>query len=412
MLKIPDSEKSLWRDAYPESIYDALNEDLEVDLVVVGGGITGLTAAYLAKKSGLKVAVLEKSSVGGGTTGRTTGKVTSQHNIIYSELVKNLGNKKARTYADANQAALQKINEIVRIEGIDCNWQRDDNYVFTDKSDQIKLFRHEAEIAGRLGLPASFETETPLPFKVKAAVKFSAQGKIHSQRYLLGLAAAVNGERSYIFENSRVTGIRDGEHCRVKTKNGTVHAKNVIVATSVPTLPLMARGGYCILEYPTESYIVCGPLNSKVTGMYISPDKNHHSILPTEINGQKHLLIGGEAHVSGLRGSRQARFQRLANYAQKRFGLESITHSWSDRDYLAYDGLPLIGKLYPWSKHVYVGSAYRKWGLTNGTAAAMILIDLITGQRNDWASAFTPNRLKPIISIPKVVASYIVGKGQ
>ena len=408
---LPKEEKSYWRESYPTPLYPVLNENLEVDVAIVGAGISGLTAAYLLKQSGFNVAVVEKSTIGGGTTGRTTGKVTSQHNLIYDDLQKRLGQPTARIYGEANQLAVEQINLIIKNEKINCDWQRDDNYVYTDDPKKVEQFKQEAKAAADIGLPASFEISSPLPFKIRAAVKFTNQAKLNAQAYILGLAQAVDGGGSYVFENSNVIGIRDGSPGRIRTKKATINAKDIIVASNVPTLPLMARGAFCLLEYPTESYIVAGRLDKELTGMHISPDKHHYSILPIERDGERMLLIGGESNISGLRVNKQAKYQRLSEYAEKYFGVTTITHRWSDRDYTTYDGIPLIGKLYPWSKHLYAATAFRKWGLTNGTVAGMILRDLISGEENKWAATFTPNRLKPIASIPRVAAKYITGRG-
>jgi glycine/D-amino acid oxidase-like deaminating enzyme len=118
-------------------------------------------------------------------------------------------------------------------------------------------------------------------------------------------------------------------------------------------------------------------------------------------------LIGGGGHFSGLRVNREKRYQKLANYAEERFGVTEITHRWSDRDYLSYDGIPLVGPLYPWSKNLYVGTGFKKWGLSNGTAAAMILCDLISNKENPWASTFYPHRPRLVTSIPRVVIENI-----
>jgi len=410
MLELPDAEKSYWRLFYSGRVFEELQDDLIVDVVIIGAGITGLSAGYLLKQSGLNVAVLDKDSVGGGTTGRTTGKVTSQHSLIYHDLQKRLGQQTARIYGEANQAALRQVEEIIIKEGIDCDWQRDDNYVFTADPARLKEFEQEAETAASLGLPASFETATPLPFEIKAAVKFTNQAKMSAQKYVMGLAEAINGDGSHVFERSEVIGIKDGNPARVRTRQGRITAKAVIVATNVPTLPLIARGAYCVMEYPTESYIVAGPLSKKIKGMYISPDKRHYSILPIKVGGQDVLLVGGESHLSGLRGDKKGRYQRLADYAERNFGLPEITNIWSDRDYLSYDGPPLVGKIYPWSKNLYGATAFRKWGLSGGTVAAMILRDLIIGETNPWATVFSSNRVKPILSIPRVAAKYLTGK--
>jgi glycine/D-amino acid oxidase-like deaminating enzyme len=407
MLNLPDVEKSYWKQAYLKAEYPRLKEDIKVDTVIVGGGITGLTSAYLLKQAGQKVAVLEKRTIGAGTSGRTTGKVTSQHNLVYQDLAKQHGDAKALLYGQANQAAVEQVRAIVKAEKIVDAWFDEDNYIYTEDPRQINTFKREAEVAASFGLPASFETATPLPFEVRGAVKFSGQGRIHSLNYLTGLAKAVNGEGSYVFENSHVIGIHDGSQPRVRTRRAKAHAKNIIVATNVPTLPLIARPGYCLMEYPTESYLVAGRGGRKLNGMYISPDKQLYSILPV---GDM-ILVGGEGHLPVNRTDRQDRLQRLADFAEDRLGVTSIEYKWSDRDYMAYDGMPLFGKLYPWSRHLYVATAFKKWGLSNGTAAGMILRDTIMGVKNPWAEAFNTMRAKPIASIPKVAWQYLAGGG-
>lgn len=402
-MKLLSTEQSLWRETYQGSLYPALKGDLEVDVVIVGAGITGLTSAYLLKKQGFKVAVLEKATIGGGTTGHTTGKVTSQHSLIYQELLETTGAGTARLYGEANQAAIEQIETIIKKEKIDCDWQRVDNYVYTDDSKQLETFRREAATAERLGLPASFVKTLPLPFHIRGAVRFTNQAKIASQKYLLGLAKIVHGKGSYVFEHSHAIGIRDGEPCRVKTRGGTVNAQHIIVATNVPTLPLMARGGYCILEYPTESYLIAAPYDGELHDMYISPDSNHYSILPAELDGKPYILIGGGGNVRWMRLGKKKQYQKLADYAEKYFGVTEITHMWSAWDYIAYDKIPLIGKLYPWSQHLYVGTAFKKWGLTGGTVAGMLLADLVAGKHNEWEPVFTPLRTRPITSIPRAV---------
>jgi glycine/D-amino acid oxidase-like deaminating enzyme len=164
MLLLPHKELSYWKASAADStIYPKLNQRLEVDVVIVGGGICGLTCAYLLKQSGKSVAVLEKNTIGSGTTGNTTGKVTSQHNLFYRDIASQLGEAVAQNYGQANQAALGKIQKIIENENINCGWQRQDHYIYTTHKDQAEKFKQEAKIAAGIGLPASFEKETPLP---------------------------------------------------------------------------------------------------------------------------------------------------------------------------------------------------------------------------------------------------------
>jgi glycine/D-amino acid oxidase-like deaminating enzyme len=404
MLKLPDKEESLLRPGKVKPSCPELKEDIEVDTVVIGGGITGITTAYLLKQAGQKVAVTEKATIGSGTTGHTTGKVTSQHNLIYAELSERLGAQKARIYAQANQTAVEQIDRIIKAERIDCGWERADNYVFTTQRRRVREFKQEAKIAAGLGLPASFETTSPLPFKITGAVKFTGQAHFSAQKYIKALAAKINKAGSRVYENTRAIGIRDGSPAIVKTINGRVVAKNIVVATNVPTFPLLARGLYCALEYPHTSYIVAGRPKIKLSGMYISPDKNHYSILPVGKGKEQIVLIGGQNHIRG-HGRAAPNYQKLAGYAEVKFGVKSISYKWKAWDYMAYDNVPLIGKLYPWSKHLYVASAFKKWGLAHSMVAAMILRDSITGQPNEWADLYSPQRLSPITSIPHVIAN-------
>lgn len=408
-LKLPAKEESYWVSSTSSAAYSALEGDLDVDVAIIGAGIAGLSAAYFLKQAGLTVAVLEKNVIGGGVTGYTTGKVTSQHSLCYAKLQKNFGASAAKTYGEANQAAIERIEQIIKKEKIDCDWQRDSAYVFTEKAEEVEKLKNEAKIARELGLPASFEAETTLPFSVKGAVRFADQAKFHSRKYLLGLARAVHGGGSYVFENTEAKKVHDRDPCIVSIKDGEVKAKDIIMATNVP-FPATTHTFYGAYEYPLKSYIVAGKLEgeSQFKGMYITPGGPIRSILPIKSGGDTWLLVGGESHFPGF-GNADARHQRLADYAAKRFGLPTITHRWSAWDYLSNDEVPLIGKMYPWSKHAYVATGFMKWGLTTGTVAGMILSDAIQGRKNSWAKTFDASRLSPITSIPKAAAKIVSG---
>jgi glycine/D-amino acid oxidase-like deaminating enzyme len=409
MLSLPKTETSYWMNSTSLPTYPELIEDVYVDVAIVGGGISGLTTAYLLKKAGKSVVVLEKDTIACGTTGHTTGKVTSQHNLIYGDLAKQLGERTARLYGKANETALHEIEKLIKKERIKCDWQRADNFVFTRNVESVKQFKEEAETAQKLGLPATCEVPIPLPFEVVAAVRFANQAHFNSAKYCAGLAGKITEGRGngYIFEDTRALSIHDGRNPKVRTKCGTVHAKQIIVATNVPTFPLLARGGFCILEYPQKSYIVAARIKNDVNGMYISPDEHEYSILPIGRGEDRLLLIGGESHIRGAKLNKNTRYQRLADYARQRFGATSIEYKWSAWDYQAYDQIPLVGKMYPWSKNLYVITAFRKWGLTNSMVAGMIVRDLICSAENEWAEIYSPSRSTPIKSIPRVAKEYV-----
>ncbi len=407
MTALHSPEESYWQYRSSPSAYPTLDQEVAVDVTIVGGGIAGLTAAYLLKQAGRTVAVLEKNLVGSGTTNKTTGKLSSQHGLTYADLYDRLGQATAQVYAEANQIAVEKIKQLIQQTNIDCGLTTADNYVFTAKADKVAEFQREAKIAAKLGLPATFETHTQLPFPVQAAVKFADQAYFNAQQYVLGLAQFVEGEGSYVFEHSEVRRFHDGVPATIKTDKGRVAAKDIIVATKVPAAPLVARAACAAYEHPHTSYIVAGKPEKNLQGMYISPDSDHYSILPIEDDGRPLLLIGGGHHTPGLR-RRGPRYQKLAHYAEKYFGVRTISYQWRGMDYIAYDEVPLIGKVYPWSRHLYTATGFRKWGLSTSMVAGLILRDAILGKKNPWSATFTTGRLKPITSIPRSMAQALV----
>lgn len=407
-IKLPDTEASYWTRDTGVPIYPALQEDIGVDVAIIGAGIAGMSSAYFLKQAGLTVAVLEGNIIGGKVTGHTTGKVTSQHNLCYAMLEKRFGTETARLYGEANQRAISEMEKIIKKEDIACNWEREDNYVFTEKLDEVAKLKYEAGVASRLDLPATFETQTSLPFKVAGAVRFSDQAKFHARNYLLGLARSIHGQGSYVFEHTKAAAPNDNTPCIVSTTHGKVIAKDAIIATNVP-FPLTAHSYYGAYEYPLKSYVVAGKLPNKkaFSGMYITPSGGPiRSILPIKVGDETMLLIGGESHFPGF-GVARSRHQHLADYAAERFGLSSIDYRWSTWDYLSNDNVPLIGKLYPWSKHVFVATGFMKWGLTTGTVAGMILRDTILGQPNAWADIYDSTRLSPVMSLPRAMGKIL-----
>ncbi|WP_223986805.1 FAD-dependent oxidoreductase [Arthrobacter sp. NicSoilB8] len=370
-----------------------METDLDVDVAVIGGGIAGLTAALALKCAGHKVAVLEAARIGTGVTGHTTGKITSLHRLVYTELADRHGPKVAGSYGQANQAAVEHIARVVAEEGIDCDFRRVSNYTYAESDDALARIRDEAALAGRLGLPSTFTSDVPLPFAVRGALRFDHQAQFHAVKYLQGLARAVDGSGCHVFEDTRVTAVRDGAPAVVETGGGTVRAREVIVAAN---FPIGDPGLFAERCYLHRSYIVASQAPSaRLDGTFISVDEPMRSILAIDVDGSRYVLTGGEGHRATETGDAALRYRRLEAFARERLGAGVTSFRWSTQDVMPLDGLPYVGTLSPTAAHVHVITGLRKWGLTNGTAGALILADTLSGRHNPWAAVFDTSRISP-----------------
>jgi glycine/D-amino acid oxidase-like deaminating enzyme/nitrite reductase/ring-hydroxylating ferredoxin subunit len=393
------SEKhlSFWIDTTPQTNYPAMPGDTSVDVAVIGGGITGLTAAVLLKRLGKTVAVIEARRIAEGVTGHTTAKVTSQHKLLYDTLIKRHGEQKARLYAEANEAAIDRIESFVNEQNIECDFRRLPAYVYTESVEMVPQLQAEVAAARRMGLPATFVRDAPLPFPVEGAVRFEEQTQFHIRKYLLPLAEEIPGEGSHLFENTRALDVKEGVQCTVETNRGAMIAKDVIIATHIP---FIFKGEFWAKSYPQREYGIAARIEQTVgsEGISISAESPTRSVRTASRSGETVLIVVGEAHKTGEEPDTEQRYRNLQEWARERFGVTQFENRWSAQDYYSFDGLPYVGRIGAGSEHVYVATAFAAWGMTNGTAAAMLLSALITGQENSWAGLYDPTRTSPLAS--------------
>ncbi len=404
-MKLPKGSKSLWIATHRAPAFPPLKSDLAVDVAIVGGGITGLTAATLLRRAGRSVAVIEAGRVAEGVSGFTTAHLTEALDRSYEDLIKDFGEGGTRLAAASGRAALSQIAALVREEGIDCDFTRLPAFQYTEDPKLLPQFEVERKAAARVGVKVSLTHNVPLPFTVAGALRFDRQAQFHPRRYLLPLALAIPGGGSHVFEQTRVVSIEDGTPCRVVTETATVVARDVIVATHAPFDNLLVQTK--IANY--RSYVLALRLKPAVeppVGLFWDTEDPYHYIRSQTTDKGAVLLVGGEDHKTGQDEDTTERFEALLEFASRRFKVESVAYRWSAQVIEPVDGLPYIGRELN-SKHVYVATGYSGTGMTLGTLAGMINTDLILGRQNPYQELYDPNRFKPRASIVDFVKENI-----
>jgi glycine/D-amino acid oxidase-like deaminating enzyme len=404
---LPGKPLSLWLDTTGDLGCPPLTADAETDVCVIGAGIAGLATAFELRRAGARVVVLEADRVAAGVTGHTAAKVTALHGTVYSELRRGFGTAGARTYAQAQEAALARIAGLVEELAIECGFRRRDAYTYAVTADGREQVAEEAQAAQASGLAAELVTETPLPYAVEAAVRLRGQAEFDARAFCLGLARAFIEDGGELYEHTRAIGVSERGGPLVRTRGGPeVRAGDIVVASHFPFLDrglffprLTQARSYCIAVRPT------GPVPE---GMFISADRPTRSVRAHPTGDGELLIIGGEGHVAGEAGATTGdRYRRLAAFAAERFGTTDVTHRWSAQDPMPADGLPYIGALTPFSRRLHVATGFRKWGMTNGVAAGSILADRIVGRTNAFAALFDPNRFTPLRSSKRIAEEVV-----
>jgi len=388
---------SVWMatDAGPPT-YPPIDETLTVDVAVLGAGIAGLTTALLCQREGLRVAVVEAARVASGVTGHTTAKITALQEPVYATFASDFGEDVARAYARANIDGLETIARLVDELHIECGFERRSAYTYALSEETTETLRRELDAARAAGLAVEETNDTGLPFEVETALRLDGQAQFHARRYCRALAAEVAGKGGVIAETVRATKVRGGTSCVVETDHAEVRAADVVVATHIP---FMFRGLFFAKTRPSRSYAVAARYDREPPGgMYLSADKPVRSVRDYD----KWLIVGGESHKTGQGKPEDLHFQALREWGAEHFGLGSYEFEWSAQDPVSGDGLPMVGTLTPTTRHVWVATAFRKWGMANATAAAEILTAGITGREHPLAKVFDP-RGHPVATLRRML---------
>ena len=385
-----------WIDTTALVHFPRLEHNETADVVIVGGGITGLTAAYLSLNAGKSVVVLERRRVAESESGHTSAHLTMMTDLPMTDLVRQFGRDHAQAAWDAGLAALAQIDAVVRAETIECDFAWVPGYLHAahgQESRDDEWLREDARIAAELGFDATFVADVPLLHT--PGVRFEDQARFHPRKYLAGLVRAIVRKGGRIYEDSEASEFSD-EPLFVESHGHRITCRDVIIATHNPLVGNQSLMGATLLQTKLalySTYVVAGRVEKGSLPdalMWDTADPYHYYRL--EPGREFDLVIfGGEDHKTGQAINTVARYERLERALKELVPDAVVTHHWSGQVIETHDGLPYIGEQ---ADHQYAGTGYSGNGLTFGTVAAMMAFDGVMGYSNPWRDLFALNRKK------------------
>jgi glycine/D-amino acid oxidase-like deaminating enzyme/nitrite reductase/ring-hydroxylating ferredoxin subunit len=384
-----------WADSALLPRLGKIDSDVDVDVVVIGGGITGLTTAYLLLSAGKSVVVLERAQCASIDTGHTTAHLTMVTDTRLSELVSRFGRSQAQAVWDAGLAAIDQIASIVDEHDIDCAFEWVDGYRHAPGgepgSQRLDEFRNEASLARELAFDATFVEHTP--FVGGPGVRFVDQARFHPLKYLSGLMGAVRAKGGVIYEHSVAEEFLENP-LRVKADSRRVQCRDIVIATHNPLVGLASALRATLFQTKLAlytSYVVAGRVaRGRVPDALFWDTADPYQYMRLDPQRDHDLVIfGGEDHKTGQVPDTNACYARLEHSLLKWIPEIGMTHRWSGQVIETPDGLPYIGKI---ADHQYAATGFAGNGMTFGTLAAMMIADAIQGTRNPWAELFDPGR--------------------
>lgn len=389
--------KSIWSATEAMPKFSALSEHLDVDVCVVGGGIAGITTAYMLMKEGKSVCLLEAFGLASGQTARTTAHFCTALDDRFFEIEKLHGEKGAKLVAESHRAAIEKVEEIVSKEKIECELEKLDGYLFSLDDPRADVLQKELEATDRADLDVELLTRAPLSFfNTGPCLKFANQMQLHPLKYLAQLAMCVVKGGGRIYTDTPVVEVHGGTSAFVKTDLGyVVSCKSIVVATNTPINDLVAIH---TKQAPYRTYVVGFkvPVGSIPKGLYWDTiDPYHYIRLEKSMSGMHEILIvGGEDHKTGQDHNPEEKFKKLETWTRERFPMASeVLYHWSGQVMEPVDAIGYLGRNPLDSDNVYVITGDSGNGMTHCTIGAMLITDQIMGRLNPWEEIYSPSRI-------------------
>ena len=390
-------------------IDNKIDNNYKTDVCIIGAGITGLSIGYYLAKQGMKVIIIDKDDIVKRVSGNTTAKITFQHNLIYDYLIKSFGDDFALKYLKSNKEAISNIKNIIDSENIECDFEYQDNFVYTMVQDKITKIHNEIKAITTLNNLltsqqnnnkeniAEFVTSCELPFKICGAIKTKNQAMFHPLKYMFGLANAIKNNGGVIFTNSLVTDVKQEDgYYMTYAKEYFIKSKYTVIASHFPFKDF--PGFYFSKMYQSTSYVL--GIDTKTNlfdGMYISSESPTFSYRTAKYKDKRILIMAGGDHKTGYEQDNNLTGYNILKKKKKRYYPNcEILYKWNTHDCITMDKVPYIGEFSNLMPNLFVATGFNKWGITSSNVAANIIKDKILGNKNEYSSIYEATRFSPI----------------
>jgi len=390
-------ELTYWQKSATLPQFDAISRDVEVDVVVIGAGLTGITAAYLLKKAGAKVALLDRERCAQGDTARTTAHLTYVTDTRLGELVRTFGRDGARAFWEAGAAAIDQIYSLAKSRAPDCDFRWVPGFQFASLDDEAQSekasLEKDAELAKEFGFSSKFVER--IPWADRCGIRFENQAKFHPLKYLAPLLAAIPGDGSYVFENSEATDFED-DPLVVTARGFKIRCQYLMIATHTPLLGKtgLVKGTLFQSKLALYTSYVLGatlPHGLVPEGLYWDTTDPYFYLRIDAREGEDYAIFGGEDTKTGQAADTNAKFESLKSRLEKLFPQAKIQDRWQGQVIETNDGLPFIGES---AGNQFVATGFCGNGFTLGPLSAIIARDRYLGRKNPWYELFAVNRKK------------------
>ncbi len=388
------SHLSYWLSSASLPRFPPVADDLEVDVAVIGGGLTGITTAYLLKKEGKRVALLERDRCASVDTGHTTAHCTAVTDLRLYEMESRFGRDVAAAVWDAGMAAIEQISACIEYEQIACDFRRVPGYLHSALDEELDSkidFDREGKLASELGIEMRQADKVPL-FD-RPGIEFENQAFFHPTKYLAALVARIPGDGSHVFEQSDASEVESSPLC-IKVNGRRVSCGAVVMATHNPLVGIASSLGATLFQTKLAlytSYAVSGhvPPGRLPEGLFWDTSDPYYYLRIEKRRGYDYLIFGGQDHKTGQETDTTDRYRQLERLLHAYVPDAKFDFQWSGQVIETNDGLPYIGEL---TENQYGATGFAGNGMTFGTLGAMVMTDLILKRRNPWAELFSPSR--------------------